>query len=67
MKEASYKSLVRPILEYGSSVWDPHYIGLNDDLESVQSVQLGLCHETGSITGILEKIKMGIPSETDEC
>ena len=23
MKEAAYKGMVRPILEYGSSVWDP--------------------------------------------
>ena len=24
VKEAAYKGLVRPVLEYGSSVWDPH-------------------------------------------
>ena len=24
VKEAAYKDMVRPILEYGSSVWDPH-------------------------------------------
>ena len=36
MREAAYKGLVRPILEYGSSVWDPHYEGLIDDLEKVQ-------------------------------
>ena len=24
IKEATYKALVRPILEYGSTVWDPH-------------------------------------------
>ena len=35
MREAAYKGLVRPILEYGSSVWDPHE-GLIDDLEKVQ-------------------------------
>ena len=29
-KEADNKRLVRPILEYGSSVWDPHFKGLND-------------------------------------
>ena len=28
VKEAAYKGLVRPVLEYGSSVWDPHTKGL---------------------------------------
>ena len=36
VREAAYKGLVRPILEYSSSVWDPHYEGLIDDLEKVQ-------------------------------
>ena len=36
MKEAAYKSLVRPIFEYGSSVWDPLCNGLNGELENVQ-------------------------------
>ena len=32
MKEVaySYKGLGRPVLEYGSSVWDPHRVVLND-------------------------------------
>ena len=35
-REAAYKGLVKPILEHGCSVWDPHYEGLIDDLEKVQ-------------------------------
>ena len=62
MKEAAYKSLVRPILEYGSTVWDPLCNGLNDELENVQKraarfVTRNYCYETGSMTGILEKLK----------
>ena len=36
MKEAAYNVMVRPFLEYGSSVWDPQYDSLNDELEKVQ-------------------------------
>ena len=39
MKEAAYKGLVRPVLEYeyGSSVWDPRTHGLQEELEKVQN------------------------------
>ena len=33
MKEAAYKGMVRQILEYGSSVWDPHTGKLQEELE----------------------------------
>ena len=54
--------MVRPILEYGSTVWDPHYNGLNDELENVQKraarfVTRNYRYETGSMTGILEELK----------
>ena len=62
MKEAAYKSMVRPIFEYGSTVWDPHCNGLNDELENVQKraarfVTRIYSYETGSMTGILEELK----------
>ena len=36
VKEQAYKTYVRPILEYASTVWDPHTIELTNQLEMVQ-------------------------------
>ena len=52
---------MRPILEYGSSVWDPHYEGLIDDLEKVQKraarfLTRNYTYEKGSMTDILKKL-----------
>ena len=37
IKEAAYKGLVRRVLEYRSSLWDPHIKGLQEELEKVQN------------------------------
>ena len=58
---------MRPILEYGSSVLNPHYNGLNysdsdDELENMRKraarfVMRNYNRKTGSLTGILEELK----------
>ena len=62
VKEAAYKGMVRPILEYGSSIWDPHPDKLQKELEKVQNraarfVTRNYNYETGSMTGILGQLK----------
>ena len=62
VKESAYKGLVHPVLEYGSSVWDPSSILFQEELEEVQKrvarfVTGNYIYETGSITGILEQQK----------
>ena len=52
---------MRPVLEYGSSVWDPSSI-LQEELEKVQKraakfVTGNYIYETGSMTGIVEQLK----------
>ena len=64
VKEAAYKGMVRPILEYGSLVWDPHPDKLKKELEKVQNraarfVTRNYDYETGSMTGILGQLKWG--------
>ena len=62
VKESAYKGLVRPILEYGSSVWDPQSILLQDELEKVQKRAARsvtgnyVDYETGSMAGILKQL-----------
>ena len=62
VKEAAYKGLVRPALEYSGSVWDPSGVGLQNELEKVQNRAARLLtgnynFETGSMTGIVEHLK----------
>ena len=61
-KQLNYKGLVRPVLEYGSFVWDPHTKCLQEELEKVQNravrfVTRNYTFEEGSMTGILEQLK----------
>ena len=62
IKEAAYKGLVRPVLEYSGSIWDPSGVGLQNELEKVQNRAAKFMtgnynFETGSMTGILEHLK----------
>ena len=62
MKEAAYEGLVRPALEYSSSVWDPSGVGFQDELEEVQNraarfITGNYNYDTGSMTGIFEHLK----------
>ena len=62
VKEAAYKGLVRPVLEYSGSVWDPSGVGLQNELKKVQNraarfVTGNYNFEAGSMTGILEHLK----------
>ena len=62
MKEAAYKNLTRPILEYGSSVRDPHTDKPQEELEKVQNraarfMTRNHVYENVSMTGILGQLK----------
>ena len=62
VKEAAYKGMVRPILEYGRSVWDPHTDKLQQESEKLQNrvamfMTRYYVYETGSMTGILGQLK----------
>ena len=63
VKEAAYKGLVRPVLEYSGSVWDPSGVDLQNELEknhnrAAKFITGNHCNfETGSMTDILGHLK----------
>ena len=68
VKEAAYKGLVRPVLEYTGSVWDPSGVGFRMSWKKVQNrsarfVTGNFNFETGSMTGILEHLKWESPKK----
>ena len=61
IKETAYKTFVRPILEYASSIWDPHTEQNTNKLEAVQRraarFVMRRYHNTSSPTTMLEELK----------
>ena len=64
IKAICYKSMVRPILEYASSVWDPHTTANIQKLESVQRRAARFClndhSHYSSVTNML--LLLNLPS-----
>ena len=62
MKVATYKGLVRPVLEYGLSVWGSHTKELHDELEMVRNCAVRFLtrtyvYATWDMTGILGQLQ----------
>ena len=63
VRKATYTTMVRPVLEYASSVWDPH---LKEDIERLEKVQKRAARYTfnnyfertpGTVTNMLQQLK----------
>ena len=62
VKEAAYRGLVCPILEYGSSVWDPQGVVFQQAIKKILNraamfITSNYSFETGSMNGILKNLK----------
>ena len=63
VKLQAYKGLIRPVLEYASTAWDPHQSYLQEKLEKVKKraarfIISNYNYEPGSMTTILKQTKL---------
>ena len=64
IKTTVYTTLVHPLLEYSSSVWDPHTQVLINKIEIVQRLAARFCHndytsrETGCVSEMITKLHL---------
>ena len=60
LKDTAYKALVRPILEYACTVWDPYKTSSEQRLEAVQRraarYVTGRYHNTSSVSNLLNHL-----------
>ena len=64
IEKSAYTTLVRPLLEYSSSVWDPHTKTLVNEIEMVQRRAARFCHndyktiEKGCVSEMIRKLNL---------
>ena len=64
IKKSAYTTLVRPLLEYSSSVWDPHTKTLVNKIEMIQRRAARFCHndyktiEKGCVAEMIRKLNL---------
>ena len=60
VKDAAYKAIIRPLLEYSSSVWDPHQAGQINTIEKIQRKAARFClnryNKTDSVSSMIKEL-----------